>query len=370
MRRPWLDCLSVAVAVVVVGSNASALPDVELGGLAQPQLKWEQQDPDVKPVVTRSSGFALKRARLIALGRMTTKSVKWEARLEGEMIPSFQLLDAYLAATVETAGDGMVRISFGQQWTPFSRQANTLVGDLQMADLAQFQSLVPNRQLGLLATLIVPYAPWLQISFGVYNGKGVNVIENLDSNFMYVGRVALRPMGARAPIIEGALGPTAIWLAGHFAYNTKNLGDYSETSVQAGADFFASYRGFSTYVEYYWGQYTYPSTAPKQPYKQQGFNAQAGYLLPIPGRLFRRFELTFRFEAVAPNQTVPITGPGDPTQARMSIVPGINYYHRGHDLKLQLNYLHNEELDDRDAAGKIASYKNDSVVFQLVYRLR
>ena len=42
--------------------------DIYLGGLAQPQLRWEQQDPNVTETNPRNSGFALHRARLIAGG--------------------------------------------------------------------------------------------------------------------------------------------------------------------------------------------------------------------------------------------------------------------------------------------------------------
>jgi hypothetical protein len=301
---------------------------------------------------------------------MPSKRILWEARIEAEMVPSFALLDAYLAANVELAHDGFFRVVAGQQFTPFSRQANTSVGVLQMADLAQFQALVPNRQLGISATLNMPYVPWLQLEFGVYNGKGINVVDNLDQNLMYVGRVAFRPVGPRVPYQESALGPDAVWIAGHAAYSQKTL-DVVETLTQAGADFYGSYKGFSTLVEYYWGKYTYPAgQTTHKDYRQQGFNAQAGYLLPIPGWFYRRFEITFRFEAVAPNQGVPITAPGDPTQARMSYVAGINYYHRGHDLKLVVNYYHNDEIDSKTASGKDATYNNDALIFLLNYRVK
>jgi hypothetical protein len=218
-------------------------------------------------------------------------------------------------------------------------------------------------------TLAIPYAPWLQLSAGVYNGKGVNVVENLDENFMYVGRLAFRPLGERAPLMETALGPDAIWVAGHFSYNQKHLGDFDEYTWLTGADAFGSWRGLSVYAEYLWGSVTYSAGSPKQNYHLQGFNGQVGYLLPIRGWFYQRFEVTARFEAVAPNQTVPITGPGDPTQARASYVAGLNYYHTGHNLKLNLNYSHNQELDEKDASGRKATYDNDSVILQLTYKL-
>ncbi len=343
--------------------------EIYLGGMAQPQLKWEQQDPKVTATNPHNSGFALHRARLIAAGSLRGWSILWEARIEMEMVPSFQLLDAWLSGSADLSGRGYWRIMAGQQFAPFSRQTILPAHTLQMNDFAQLVSLTPGRQLGLTATLAIPYVPSVQITGGIFNGKGINIVENLDQNFMYVGRIAYRPLGERAPLMESALGPTAIWIAGDFAYTKKKQGDFDEYDLLFGADAFFSWKGLSAYAEYLWGHITYSAGAPKQNYHEQGFNAQAGYLLPIPGRLFRRFEVAFRFEAVAPNQTVPITGPGDPTQARAAYVAGINYFHRGHNLKLQLNYTHNQQLDVTDVAGRNATYANDSVVLQLTWRL-
>lgn len=361
--------LSFLVAsLLLLPSAARAAPDLYLGGLAQPQLKWAQNDPKVMETNPVNSGFALHRARLIATGAYKYK-VLWEGRIEAEMVPTFQLLDAWLSASGDLVGRGYLRFTAGQQFAPFSRQTILPAHTLQMVDYAQLVSLTPGRQLGLTGTLAVPFAPWLQLSGGVFNGKGINIVENLDSNLMYVGRVAFRPIGERAPLMESALGPDAIWVAGNVSYAKKKQGDFDELDLLVGADAFCSFQGFSAYVEYLWGDISYSKGAPKQNYHEQGFNAQAGYLLPVPGWFYRRFEATFRFEAIAPNQTVPITGPGDPTQARASYIAGLSYYHRGHDLKVQLNYSHNQELDDLDASGHKATFDNDTAILQLTYRL-
>ncbi|MGZ3439370.1 MAG: hypothetical protein ACXVDD_07630, partial [Polyangia bacterium] len=89
--------------------------EIYLGGLAQPQLKWEQQDPNVTETNPRNSGFALHRARLIAAGSLRGYSILWEARIEAEMVPSFQLLDAWLSASGELTARGHWRIMAGQQ---------------------------------------------------------------------------------------------------------------------------------------------------------------------------------------------------------------------------------------------------------------
>ncbi len=70
-----------------------------------------------------------------------------------------------------------------------------------------------------------------------------------------------------------------------------------------------------------------------------------------------------------PNRTIPITGAGDPNQGRASYTAGLSYYHRGHNLKLQLNYSYNQELDDKTPDGRSARYHNDKLILQLTYRL-
>jgi hypothetical protein len=348
---------------------AHAQGTLSAGGIAQPQVFWADDRDNARVTNPESSGFALRHARGYASGRYQGKSLLWEARIEAEFVPTFALLDAYAAVSGELIRGGFFRITAGQHFAPFSRQTILSVGDLQFTNFAQLQTLTPNRQLGFTALLAVPAAPWLQAAFGVYNGKGINVIENIDSNFMYVGRLAFRPIGPRAPLIESGLGPDALWVAVDVSYNKQKLGNYDQYQLLVGADAFLSIKGFSFYGEYLWGDTSYSQGAPKQPFNTQGLNLQAGYLVPIPGVLYRRFEIAARFEAVAPNRTVPITGPGDPTQGRAAYVAGINYYHRGHNLKLQLDYTYNQELDDKTVDGRNARYRNDTLVLQLTYRL-
>jgi hypothetical protein len=364
-------------AIFVIQNTAQAVewPELTVGGIVQPGVKWEQQDPSVKEAAPRNSGFFLSHARAIILGTYHFSRIDFEGRLEAELNPGFTLLDAYLAARGELRGNGFWRLTLGQHFAPFSRQTILSVADLQFVNPAQLVSLTPGRQLGISGTLAMPYAPWVQLSAGVFNGKGINVVENLDKNFMYVGRLAFRPWAPRAKLMESALGEDAIWVAADIVSSKRALDvTYNENDLLVGTDAFVSWRGLSAYVEYFWGNITYtlvpPATMlPKQNYKEQGFNAQAGYLLPIPGYLYRKLEVTFRYEAIAPNQTVPITAPGDPTQARESWVAGLNYYFRGHDIKLMLNYYHNAQIDDKLATGASATFHDDSFLAQVTFRM-
>jgi hypothetical protein len=354
---------------LVSGGAANAGNQLYAGAIAQPLVRWEQEDTQQNVTNPQHSGFALRHARAYAVGSLAGRLVTWDARIEVEMASGFQLLDAWASASANLPRGGGWRITVGQHFAPFSRQTILSVGDLQMVEPAQLTGLTPGRQLGISGLLIVPAVPSLQLSVGVFNGKGINVLDNVDDNFMYVGRIAFRPVGTRAPLIESALGPNAIWVAVDFSYNKQKPGDYSQYQYLVGADAFLSWAGASVYAEYLWGDTHYSKGSPKPAFNTQGLNVQAGYLLPIPGFLYRRLEITARYEAVAPNRTIAIAGPGDPTQGRAVWVAGLGYYHRGHNLKVQANYYHRQELDDKTTDGKDASYANDAVLVQLTYRL-
>src|SRR5690242_4803812 len=129
---------ALVAALVLLASPAFAgWPDVWVGGLAQPQLKWEQEDPSVMEANPRNSGFALHRARIQAGMTLKGSHVLWEARVEADMVPGFQLLDAWLSGTTELAGRGWFKATAGQHFAPFSRQTVVPAHMLQMVDFAQ-----------------------------------------------------------------------------------------------------------------------------------------------------------------------------------------------------------------------------------------
>jgi hypothetical protein len=368
-RNPRMRIAFVAVlATLACAGAAHAQPFLGFGGYFQPSYTWQQQDDQTKPQVIHQGGFSIFHARPYIVGGWKTGAVTFEVRTEAELFPQFQLLDAYVGMHADLPGRGFVRLVFGQHFAPFSRQTMLSATDFQIALPAELISLAPGRQIGFSAQLNLPYAPWAEITAGVFNGEGVDVLENVDSNYMFVGRLAFKPLGTYARPIESALGPTTVSVAGDVSWNVRNQGDYDERTLLVGADAFASWRGISAYAEYLFGNVTY--TKPTQAnYHKQGLNIQAGYLLPIPGRLYRRFEIAGRFEEIQPNDNIFIEGAGDPNQVRASWVAAINYYHRGHWLKAQLAYYHNVELQQLDRNGNNAVYDNDKVLLIVTGRL-
>jgi hypothetical protein len=104
------------------------------------------------------------------------------------------------------------------------------------------------------------------------------------------------------------------------------------------------------------------------PFDANGFYVQAGYLLPLPGAWWRRFEVAARVEEIDRNDTVPIQQPGNPEQSQRYYSLGASYYHWQHDLKVQLEASHIVEIEDLTAGHQDASYDNDTVLLQVTYR--
>jgi hypothetical protein len=343
--------------------------EVHVGGYLQPQVQMRQND-DVAQF--DEDGFRLRRTRLLLGAERETDEATLSLALEAELTSPVGLLDAYVSARRDLPRNGRLRIDLGQVKAPFSRQTLVSDSDLQLPEKARLTALAPDRQLGVRAIVNPPAAPWVELSGGVFNGDGRNVVDNIDEHFMFVGRVAVRPIGPTARLVESGMGQDAVSVAFSAARNLRDLGGFSEKALLLGVDAFVSLQGASATAEYLWARYRFPEGAPAMNYKAQGLNLQAGYLLPVPGRLYRRFELAARYEEVDPrypNDVFGIIGPDDEFQSERSVVGAASYYHDEHDLKLQLSFAHNIEVEDRDRTGGDATYANDTLLLQATLRL-
>jgi hypothetical protein len=361
----------LALAVLTAAGNSAfsqTLDSVRPGGFVLAPIRMYDSAPiSVDPA--SHDGFELKMARITLDAMGTVGRLTLYSHVEADLTPQFQMQDYYLTGSLVLPRDGALAVTTGQFKVPFSRQVLVRDTDIQMINKAALTTLAPGRQLGLATRLNVPVVPMVEISAGIFNGKGINVIDNIDDNFMAVGRIALRPLGPYAPLIESAIGPDQLSVAFSASRNVLRLGTYDETTVLLGVDAFASWRGLSAYVEYLNGDVSYPAGAPQVPYGKAGVNFQGGYLLPIPGYLYRRFEVAFRYEEIDRNDTLPIERPGDPNQSLRTIVGGLHYYQNGHNLKLQLEYFHTTQIEDRDRLGQPATFPDDALLVQLTYRL-
>ena len=373
-------------------------PEFEVIGISAPDKAAPNlvlTDLNVAPDArTQVIGFSQFRARGLFLGDKTIGQWRFDSRLELEALPQFTLFDAYLSARRELPEKGVLRIVAGQHKAPFSRQVLVWDPDLQMMGCSYCGStttggltkawvteLAPGHQIGLSFSLNVPRAPWLQIMGGVFNGDGKNVLEHVDHNFLYVGRLSFRPINPTAPNVERALGDDQLAISANAAYRNADLGDHDEARLALGGDAFVSFRGLSAYVELVWAQTKWAlhagkanSCPPGSPncndFASLGWNAQAGYLLPIPGYLYRRLEITARGQYIVRNDNVAISAPGDPNQPHYDAAFGLNYYHLGHGLKAMLNYNHFViPVDAAREVSRKSAYAWDALFLMLSYKL-
>lgn len=338
---------------------------VTAGGYLQPQLRLRQNDP-VAPF--DENGFRVRRARLLGKAVRTLGRVEVTAAVEGELTPDFRLLDASVAAASCLRGDGGWRLEAGQFKVPISRQALLSDSRLGFVDKPELASLAPERQLGAMGTVIVPYLPALRLAGGLWNGEGVNQGGNVDERFLWAGRAEARVIGRDVALAEAALDGAFAWVGASGGRERRDSGDTVETRTTAGVDAAFAWRGLAGAVEYLQVRHAF-STDAQPGYRANGVVAQLGYLLPRIAAVPGRFELAARWEEIDRNDTVPIIRRGDPDQSLRYYTGGAAWYVDGHDLKLQISGSHIVEIEDRDRTGADASYANDTLLVQLTTRI-
>lgn len=346
--------------------DAPAEAQLRIGGYAQPQFRLRQNDDVAQE---DEDGFRLRRTRLTVAAVQPGDLISFYFALEAEFTPEFQLLDAVISGLSDLPRGGRLKVDFGQIRPPMSQQLLISAAEMQFVDRAALTDIAPARQLGAAFQVNVPEVPWIEVSAGVFNGEGRNQIQNIDEQFMYVGRIALRPIGWFERVTESALGADQVSIAGSAAYLNSDIDSEGKT-VWLGVDAFASWNGISGYFEYIWKSTEFDANVAQVDYKAKGLNVQAGYLLPIPGNLYRKLEVAARFEESDPNNAIPIEQPGDVNQSLRSYVFGLSYYHSGHDVKAQLALTHTTEVEDIDRGLMDATFDNDTLLFQLSYRLK
>jgi hypothetical protein len=371
VRARRLSIVGTLVAIAAASSAARAEPAASTvagftlhgGGYLQPQLRLREDDA-VAPF--DEDGFRVRRARLIGAATRTLHRVTIDVAVEAELTPEPRLLDAAVAVSGCLLGDGGWRVDAGQFKVPVSRQ--TLLSDsrLGFVEKAELAGLAPDRQIGAMVTLVVPEAPWVRLSGGLWNGEGPNQSGNVDQRYLWAGRFELRALGRGATLAESALAEPTAWLGASAARQQRDVGDGLETQVTLGVDVAAAWHGASASVEYL--QVTHDFDAvDRLDFRANGLVAQLGYLLPVaaPGDV----EVAVRFEEIDRNDAVPIVRRGDPDQSLRYFTAGASWYLDGHDLKLQATGSHIVEIEDRDAMRSDARYANDTLLVQATVRI-
>jgi phosphate-selective porin len=352
MRRRSIVLLVVCCLAVPTCLAAQSLgvikpggkePTLSIGGLLQVQA--ETGDRGDSRWANDNDRFYLRRARLNAIGKFLEEfDFKLEMDLAGTLANTTglraQLTDGYV--NWNRRPDANIRI--GQFKTPFGFEQ--LYADPRLFTMERSlvnDRLTVSRQLGMQVNGDL-FEKRLSYAVGAFNGNGVNNNFNDDDRFLMAGRLS-------GVLWQGRLGgQSASWSLGGNAYSSedtniaepaefgfdsnvfsgKRLGTGIDTQLQAGR--------FDFWAEALRTKWEPASRRPSASFESDGWYAQGSYYV-----VKDRLQVVVKAESFDPRTEAD----DDATDIGTA---GVNWYLKGHDLKLQLNYMRTsiESQDDQD----------------------
>jgi len=318
-----------------VQGNASETSLV-FGGLVQAQFE-DGDRGDSRFPATGADRFLLRRTRLNGTGKFKEDfDFRVELDLTGSLSTATglraQLTDGYM----NWSHYSFANVRVGQFKTPFGFEQ--LYGDPRL--LTAERSLVNDR---LTLSRQLGAQVWgdlldkrLSYAVGTFNGNGVNNSGNDNSKFLWVGRLAGTPWKS----------PSGSWSVGGNAFTSEDtalaLADLNLDSTPTTADkdgLFTGKRhgyGVDTQVEVgpfsLWVEYLKVRFEPTDARPAAQFDADGGY---VQGALFvipKKLQVVLKYETFDPNKDVSSNEVSTDTV-------GLNYYIKGHDLNMMLDYL-------------------------------
>lgn len=328
-------------------------PTLAIGGLLQVQM--DVGDRGDSRFTNDNDRFYLRRARLNATGKFLEE---FDFRLEMDLAGSLSNSSALRAQMT----DGFINwnrypaanVRAGQFKTPFGFEQ--LYSDPRLITIERSlvnDRLTASRQLGAqvggdLLEKRLSYAA------GAFNGNSVNNNFNDDDRFFLAGRLAGLPW-------QGKLGgQSAAWSVGGNVFSSQDanvpLPDLGLDSTPATPDrdgIFSGKRtgtGLDTQlvagpVEI-WAEYLRVRFEPDSGIPRRRFDAGGWY---GQGSLFvvsKRLQIVLKYETFDPSFELD----DDDTD---TATLGANYYLKGHDLKLMLDYLRTDAPGPADSQDKI-----------------
>lgn len=321
-------------------------PKVRFGGLVQTQ--WDAGDVGDARFSGDETRFYLRRARLSATA---TFAEGFEAKLEAELAGTLadtsnlraQLTDAYVA----WVGDARLQARAGQFKTPFG--VEQLLSDRRMSTIERSlgsDRLTPGRQVGVQAfgDLLGKRLSW---AVGAFNGTGPNTTANSDGKPLLAARIAGTAWrgslgGAEATLTAGVDGfassDEALALPPDLGFDSTpgtpapdNL--FTGRREAAGVDLSFRAGRLEAWAEGLLVRYEPDSGIPRPSVEATSVALLAGYEV-VPKKL----HLVARLDRFDPDRDRD----ADDTT---TLTLGGSWYFRGHDLKLQLNYLASDVPD-------------------------
>ncbi len=320
-------------------------------------------------------GFRVRRARIILHGQAHPLL---QVRFEADVATGFNILDAYLLVPFRR----YLNVQAGQFRVPFGRE--------ELLSSARWQftgpnlwtdagggNFVPSFDLGAMVWGYVGPRDLVEYYAGIFNGEGPAQQANLDSNFLYAGRVVVNPLGRPRRFQEADLEREGlrVQIALDGAYQKQQLGFYTPPGASAmtanvrslallGAEVAVFWEGLSVYAEMFYRDRRDGDTATEPSTESFGVEAQAGYFIPVEA-LRNHLEVVARFQDWAPSTCLTRSAGSNCTEIHpASVSPteyrdamhtraftfGANWYQLGHGLKLQFDYTIYNQLTDLAAA--------------------
>jgi phosphate-selective porin OprO and OprP len=331
---------SIAIgSIALAGELPSAIPvSAEWGGLLQ--VQGEAGDPGDSRI-DGGDRIYLRRARLNATATFPEHFV---ARLELELAGSLskasslraQVTDGY----IEWNRYGALTVRAGQFKTPFGYEQ--LYADARLPTIERSlgnDRLTVGRQLGL--DVLGSVGP-LNYSAGFFNGTGTNNNFNDNGNYLYAGRIAATLPGGistGAGEVTGAIGvdgmsskDQSVALASDFALDstpeTSALDAvFSGRRYAVGVDGQVRVGPFELWAEYLRETFEPKDRVPASRFRSEGWYAQ-GTWFALPKRL----QVVVKYDTFDPDRLLR-------SSDTRTWTAGLNYFVRGDNLKLQVDYL-------------------------------
>ncbi len=341
------------------------------------QYKYQYTDRDIGtdgiPDEDEST-FDFRRIRTKISGNAYDENIKYRLEWDSSW-DDVTLLDAYVDFTHIPwaniwAGQGKV----------FSRQVLTSSASLQMIDradtISEFRFQGDERKRGVAVHSDKILDGKFDYSIGVYNPQ-IRWADNDINTMLYLARASYYPFGPYVSYLESDLEYTESFkmhIAGGIGFeqigqNESDSGESEIDQTQLLGEFGFKYRGLSLVGEYHNRkrkvldplEATDLGTAlgAKETLNDQGFFVQGGYFV-IPEKL----EIAGRYELIDYGRNHPEGGTLGLVDNRRFYTAGLNYFLKGRDHKLQINYIHREE----ELSGPFFG-DNDENVFLTQYQI-
>lgn len=332
---------------------AAKNPTLTLGGFIQAQA--DVGDRGDSRFSNDNDRFYLRRARLSATGKFQEE---FDFRLEMDLAGSLsntsslraQMTDGYITWTRHAEAN--VRV--GQFKTPFGFEQ--IYSDTRLHTIERS---LPNDRLTLSRQIGAQVGgdfleKRLSYALGAFNGNSVNNNFNDDDRFVTIGRLVGVPW-------KGKLGSTsANWVVSVDGYSSQDanvpLSDLGIDSTPATPDrdgiFSGKRRGLGADTQLlagrfeFWAEYLSTRFEPDSGLPQPSFDADGGYVQASYFFVPDRVQAVLKYETFDPNTD------RDEDETN-TVTAGANYFFKGHDLKLMLNYLRTELPGPAESQDKV-----------------